>query len=84
MKSGSLWEITEQMLVSLASCSDDFDTVLVDDKSQLVDIPARAESLGIRVLDFEGTAPMGVTHAWNLVWAFFMAHEQYEGEATSG
>lgn len=56
---------------------DEFDLVIVDDKSREVDIEARAAALGIRTLEWEGEAK-GVTHAWNFAWQYFHRHAQYE------
>jgi hypothetical protein len=65
------WNITQMMLVSLASTHDDFDIILVDDHSDF-DIPGIAEIWGVDVLRWGNVrdGPMGLTHTWNLVWQY--------------
>ena len=73
----SYWHITELMLFTLAKNTDRFDVVLVDDGSKLVDIEAKAEELGVKVLRHNATGPRGNTYTWNLAWAYFMEHPEY-------
>lgn len=66
----SLWHITEMTLQSLSLIHDDFDLVLIDDKSRNVNIEKKAASLGVPVLKWDGDAPRGNTNIWNTAWNY--------------
>ena len=80
----SAWHITQLMLVSLASVTDEFDVVLIDDHSTELDIPTRAEEWGVKVLrwgeatEAERAEHKGLTHSWNLAWQYFLDHDEYD------
>ena len=68
--SHNAWGITQLMLVSLASSTDEFDVLLIDDHSDQYDQNALAEGWGVQVLRFgkASDAPKGTTYSWNLAW----------------
>jgi len=74
----SFWHITEVMLFTLAKNRDKFDVIIVDDHSERVNIEAKAAELGVKVLHHDAAAPKGNTYTWNLAWAYFMEHPEYE------
>ena len=74
----SYWHITELLLTSLATNTDIFDVILVDDHSDTVDVQAKAKEIGVKILPITGTKAEGHTHTLNVAWQYFMDHPEYD------